>query len=245
MELENKTALITGAGATGGIGYETARQMAAEGAALVLTGRNQERGAAAAAALETEGAKVRFVLADLTNVEDVQQLAEAAGDVDILVNNAAALAFGPTLEQDVESFDESFDANVRGAFFLTAAVAKRMVAKGSGSIVNVSTMVAQIGQPGMSVYSATKAALESLTRTWAAEFAPAGIRVNAVAPGPTRTQKGIDTMVDAIDQLGAGTPLGRAASPSEIAEAIVFLASDRASYVTGATLAADGGRTAV
>jgi NAD(P)-dependent dehydrogenase (short-subunit alcohol dehydrogenase family) len=155
------------------------------------------------------------------------------------------MTFGPTMEQDVGAYEEAFAANVRAPFFLTKALAPKMVARGGGSIVNVSTMAAQIGMPGMSVYSATKAALESLTRTWAAEFAPAGIRVNTVAPGPTRTEKGVALLGDAVEQIGATTPLARTASPTEIAHLIVFLAGDKASYVTGATVAADGGRTAI
>ncbi|HEX3873437.1 MAG TPA: SDR family oxidoreductase [Solirubrobacteraceae bacterium] len=245
MELENKTALITGAGATGGIGAATARLFAREGATVVISGRDADRGARVVAEIDAAGHTARFVLADLTDLVAVRRLADDAGDVDILVNNAAAFAVGPTVDQDSASFDESFDANVRGPYFLTAALAPRMFAKGAGSIVNVSTMAARIGLPGMSVYGATKSALESLTRTWAAEFAPAGVRVNAVAPGPTRSDKVVGLMGDAAEQLGRTTPLARMASTSEIAQVILFLASDRSSYVTGATLRADGGRTAI
>lgn len=268
MELTGKTALVTGAGAEGGIGYEVARLLAEQGADVVIAGRDAERGIAVAEKLTLAlaaannggpggtttgvahgengaGGSVRFALADLTDVDQVQALADQAGEVDILVNNAAAIAVGPTTEQDVASYEESFAANVRAPFFLTKALAPKMIARGGGSIVNVSTMVAQIGMPGMSVYGATKAALESLTRTWAAEFAPAGIRVNAVAPGPTRSDKVVSLMGDGVEELGRTTPLQRTASPTEIAELIVFLAGEKASYVTGATVAADGGRTAV
>jgi NAD(P)-dependent dehydrogenase (short-subunit alcohol dehydrogenase family) len=120
------------------------------------------------------------------------------------------------------------------------------VARGSGSIVNVSSISARIGMPGLSVYSATKAALESLTRTWAAELSPAGVRVNAVAPGPTRTDMVLDNIgEEAAEQIAKTTLLGRLAAPREIAELIFFLATDRAAYITGATLNADAGRTAV
>jgi NAD(P)-dependent dehydrogenase (short-subunit alcohol dehydrogenase family) len=135
---------------------------------------------------------------------------------------------------------------VRAPYQLTAAFAPAMVAKGASSIVNVSTMAARIGMPGLPVYSATKAALESLTRTWAAELSPSGVRVNTVAPGPTRTEMVLATMGEqGADQVGATTLLGRLATPREIAEVILFLATDRAAYLTGATIAADGGRTAI
>lgn len=159
-------------------------------------------------------------------------LAEEAGAVDILVNNAAIF---PALA-----------ANVRAPYLLTAALAPSMIAKGSGSIVNVRTMAAGIGMAGLSVYSATKAALESLTRTWAAEFSPAGVRLNTVAPGPTRTDMVLATVgEEGAEQFAKTTVLGRLATPREIAEVILFLASDRASYLTGATVAADAGRTAI
>jgi len=245
MELENKTALITGAGANGGIGAETARLFAREGAEVIVSGRDVARGEAVASAITSTGGRARFILADLSNLVAVRRLADEAGDVDILVNNAASFAFAPTAEQDAESFDESFAINVRAPYFLTAALASRMAAKGMGSIVNVTTMVAHIGMPGLSLYSATKGALDSLTRTWAAEFAPGGVRVNAVAPGPTRSEKVAGTMGEAAEELGRSTPLARMASTNEIAQTVLFLASDRASYITGATLAADGGRTAV
>ena len=245
MELQNKIALITGAGAVGGIGAATARLFAGEGAEVIITGRDVERGDQAVAQLAAEGAKVRFIRADLKNLDDVRQLAEAAGAVDILVNNAAAITVAPTLSQDVESFDDVFQASVRGPYFLTAALAGGMIARGSGAIVNISTMAARIAVPGMSVYGASKAAVESLTRTWAAEFASGGVRVNAVSPGPTRSEKVVGMMGSAVEQLGQATPLGRTASTEEIAQVVLFLASDRASFVTGATFAADGGRTAI
>jgi NAD(P)-dependent dehydrogenase (short-subunit alcohol dehydrogenase family) len=245
MELEHKTALITGAGATGGIGAAAARLFADEGADVVIAGRNAERAEEVVRDIVGSGGSARFVLGDLADLADVRRIADEAGDVDILVNNAAAITTGPTVDQDVESFDESFATNVRAPYFLTAALAPKMVANGGGSIVNVSTMVATIGLAGMSVYGATKSALESLTRAWAAEFGGSGVRVNAVAPGPTRSDKVMGAMGEAAEQLGQGTPLARMASTAEIAQVVLFLASDRSSYVTGATFAADGGRTAV
>ena len=244
MELSDKVALITGS--TGGIGAETARLMASAGAEVIVSGRNAERGAATVRSITNAGGRARFVAADLTDPAALHHLAEAAGPVDILVNNAAIFPGAPTLDQDLDTLDESLAANVRAPYLLTAALVPAMIAKGSGSIVNVSTMAARIGMPGLSVYSATKAALESLTRTWAAEFSPAGVRVNTVAPGPTRTDMVLATVgEEGAEQFAKTTVLGRLATPREIAEVILFLASDRASYLTGATVAADAGRTAV
>ncbi|MEV6542468.1 SDR family oxidoreductase [Streptomyces sp. NPDC051665] len=244
MELSDKVALVTGS--TGGIGAETARLMAAAGAEVVVSGRNAERGAATVRSITDAGGSARFVAADLTDPAALCRLAEAAGPVDILVNNAAIFPGAPTVDQDPGTLDETLAANVRAPYLLTAALVPAMIAKGSGAIVNVSTMVARIGLPGLSVYSATKAALESLTRTWAAEFSPAGVRVNTVAPGPTRTDMVLANMGEEnAVRFAKTTLLGRLADPREIAEVILFLASDRASYLTGATLAADAGRTAV
>ncbi|MER6208724.1 SDR family oxidoreductase [Streptomyces sp. NPDC001642] len=244
MELSDKVALVTGS--TGGIGAETARLMAAAGAEVVVSGRNAERGAATVRSITDAGGRARFVAADLTDPAALRRLAEEAGPVDILVNNAAIFPGAPTVDQDPGTLDETIAANIRAPYLLTAALVPAMIARGSGSIVNVSTMAARIGIPGLSVYSATKAALESLTRTWAAEFSPAGVRVNTVAPGPTRTDMVLDTMGEEnAEQFAKTTVLGRLADPREIAEVILFLASDRASYLTGVTLAADAGRTAV
>ncbi|MFF1419771.1 SDR family NAD(P)-dependent oxidoreductase [Streptomyces sp. NPDC058280] len=246
MELKDQIALITGG--TAGIGLEAARLFAREGATVVISGRNAERGATAVADIGDIGdgpGSVRFVAADLGDLESVGALAEQAGPVDILVNNAAAFPVAATVEQSVAGFQQMFDTNVRGAFFLTAALAPAMLAKGAGSIVNVTTMAASMGVPGASGYSATKAALASFTRTWAAEFSPGGVRVNSVAPGPTVTEGVLAEWGDGVAELGEALPLRRTATPTEIAEAILFLASPRSSYVTGSTLAVDGGATAI
>jgi NAD(P)-dependent dehydrogenase (short-subunit alcohol dehydrogenase family) len=245
MQFENKTALVTGSGATGGIGAATARLLAEQGAAVIVSGRDAERGKDVVREIETSGGTARFVLAELGDVKSIRALAEAAGEVDVLVNNAAAITVGLTPEQDVESLDSSLAVNVRAPFLLVAALAPNMAATGGGSIVNVSTMAASIGLPGLAVYSASKAALESLTRTWAAEFGSAGVRVNTISPGPTRSAKIVAEPMSGAEQLALTTALGRMASIEEIAQAIVFLASDASSYVTGATLAVDGGRTAI
>jgi NAD(P)-dependent dehydrogenase (short-subunit alcohol dehydrogenase family) len=150
---------------------------------------------------------------------------------------------GPTVNQDLASFDDAFAANVRAPYFLTSLLVPGMIARGGGSVISVTTMAASIGIAGMSIYGATKAALEALTRAWAAEFAADHIRVNTVAPGPTLTSEIYAVAGDAAEDMGKTTPM-RSASPKEIAEIILFLASERSSYMTGATVAADGGRTA-
>jgi NAD(P)-dependent dehydrogenase (short-subunit alcohol dehydrogenase family) len=244
VEFSNRTALVTGA--TGGIGAEIARLLAAGGAGLVLTGRDEQRGKSLVAEIESDGGTAWFLPADLTDPAAVERLAREAGPVDVLINNAALFPVAPTVEQAVEGFDLAVAANIRAPYLLTAALVPAMISRGRGSIVNISTMAARVGMPGLSVYSATKAALEALTRTWAAEFGAAGVRVNAVAPGPTRTEMVLGAMgEEGAAQVAATTLLGRLASPREIAETVVFVASERASYLTGAVIAADAGRTAV
>jgi NAD(P)-dependent dehydrogenase (short-subunit alcohol dehydrogenase family) len=243
MEFECKKALVTGG--TSGIGREVAKQLAALGAEVLISGRDGARGAEAVADFEAAGGSARFVAADLADFEAIARLAEEVGEIDILVNNAGIFDFAPTPDETRENYESMFDVNVRAPYFLTAALAPKMAGRGGGSIVNVSTMVAELGMPGSSAYAATKAALASLTRTWAGEFASFGVRVNAVTVGPTQTG-GADGMSEEEVGFVVGlTKLGRIAQPAEIADAIVFLASSRASYVTGANVAVDGGATAV
>jgi NAD(P)-dependent dehydrogenase (short-subunit alcohol dehydrogenase family) len=242
MSFEGKTVLVTGG--TSGIGRAAAEQFGSAGAQVIVTGRDQTRGQEVVDAIESDGGQARFIAADLAAPGGAQQLAQAAGPVDVLVNNAGIFPFGPSHEIAIDDVTAVLDFNVVTPFTLVAALVPGMVQRGTGAIVNVSTMVASFGLPGMSAYGASKAALELLTKAWAAEYGPAGVRVNAVAPGPTRTP-GTEPMGDGIDQLAATLPLGRAADAEEIASTIVFLASDQASFVNGAILPVDGGRVAV
>ena len=238
------TALVTGS--TGGIGAATATLLAAAGYEVVISGRDEERGNAVVKQIAADGGNARFVAADLHDLDSLRALAEAAGPVEVLVNNAGMFPGAPLVSQDVESFDAAFALNVRAPYFLSAALVPGMIERGRGSIVNVSTMAARVGMPGLSAYGATKAALESLTRTWAAELGTHGIRVNAVAPGPTGTEMFLSSMdADTQSAVAASTILGRVADPQEIARVIAFVATDAGSYLTGATIAADAGRTAI
>jgi NAD(P)-dependent dehydrogenase (short-subunit alcohol dehydrogenase family) len=217
-------------------------RLARDGWEVVVHGRNPERGAQVVHEAEAHGGRARFVAADLNDLEAVRRLIDEIGAVDVLVNNAGASWFGPTADLDEATFNDLFDGNVRSAYFLVAGLAPGMARRSSGSIINIASMAGQVGLDGGAAYGATKAALSSLTRSWAAEFSPRGVRVNAVAAGPVFSTP---EKAPLIEQLGKTTLLGRGAQVEEIAEVIAFLASDRASYVTGATLAADGGRTAV
>ncbi|MCW2522207.1 MAG: family NAD(P)-dependent oxidoreductase [Frankiales bacterium] len=239
-ELSGTTALVTGS--TSGIGKATAATLARLGATVVVTGRNPERGAQVVKEIESEGGSARFIAADLNDPKQIAHLAEEAGDVDILVNNAGHSWFGPTADLDASGFDGLFTANVRSAYLLTAALAPAMAARGHGSIVNLDSMAGAVGLAGGAAYSASKASLSALTRAWAAEFSPSGVRVNAVRPGPVYSD---GASAELIDNLASTTLLGRGAQPQEIADVIAFLSTPRAQYVTGASIAVDGGRTAV
>jgi NAD(P)-dependent dehydrogenase (short-subunit alcohol dehydrogenase family) len=239
-DLEGVSALVTGA--TSGIGQAVAGQLARHGAEVIVHGRNASRGQAVVDAITAEGGKARFAAADLSNPAELDDLAQQAAAVDVLVNNAGASWFGPTPELDAATFARLFAANVQAPYFLTAALAPKMATRGSGSIINVGSMAGEIGMPGGAAYGATKAALDSMTRSWAAEYSPAGVRVNTVASGPVYT--GIQA-AEVTEGVGATTIMQRAAQPDEIANVIVFLASPKASYITGAVIAADGGRSAI
>jgi len=247
MASSSLTALITGG--TSGIGRATANKLAQLGIYVLVVGRNPERGKKTIDEIRAAGGKADFIASDLHDAASARDVANRAielgnGHVDILINNAGIYPFGPTQEMTEEQFDHVFSINVKVPYFLVAELAPLMVKRGNGAIVNLSTMVADYGAPGMTLYGSSKAAINLLTKTWAAEYGPSGVRVNVVSPGPTRTE-GTDAMGESLVQLASQAPAGRPASADEIAEAIVFLATDRASFIYGAKLAVDGGRTAI
>jgi len=241
------TVLITGG--TSGIGRAVANKLAQMSIHVLVVGRNVERGERTIAEIRMAGGQADFISSDLRDASSARQVARRAvelgnGHVDILINNAGVYPFGPTHETTEESFDKVYSLNVKVPYFLVAELAPLMAKRGKGAIVNLSTMVADYGASGMSLYGSSKAAINLLTKVWTAEYGPSGVRVNAVSPGPTRTE-GTEAMGEGLERLAAEAPAGRPATADEIAEAIVFLATDRSSFIQGAKLAVDGGRTAI
>jgi NAD(P)-dependent dehydrogenase (short-subunit alcohol dehydrogenase family) len=242
-----KTVLVTGS--TSGIGAATALSFAGQGAHVIVSGRDRSRGTGVVDVIRSRGGMAHFVSADLGKALSVRRLAEQAaelggGRVDVLVNNAGVYPFLATDRTTEEDLDQVYAINVKAPYLLVGELAPAMAARGGGAIVNVTTMVAAFGLPGMALYGSSKAALTLLTKAWAAEFGPLGVRVNAVMPGPTRTE-GTARMSEGPGDITTGTPAGRAADPQEIASVITFLAGDEAGFVHGSVWAVDGGRTAV
>ena len=247
FDMTGSTALVTGS--TSGIGAAIATTLANHGAHVLVCGRDARRGDDVVTRIREAGGRADLLLAELCDAESARELAArarlaAGGIIDILVNNAAIGALSPTATFPEADFDAVIATNLKAPFYLVGELAPEMAAHGRGAIVNVASMAGQLAFPGMSVYGASKAGLLLLTRSWAAEYGPRGVRVNAVIPGPTRTS-GSAALGDALDQLAAQAPAGRVADPSEIAAAVAYLASNSASFIHGASLSVDGGRTAV
>ncbi len=244
--MKGQVVLITGALA--GIGRATALAFAREGAHVVISGRREEEGRKLEAELRALGAQAEYVRSDVRHEDDVRGLIDRTvarfGRLDVAVNNAGTEGQpGPITEQTAESYAATFDTNVLGMLLCLKHELRVMLAQRGGSIVNVSSVAGHRGFAGASVYVASKHAVEGLTKSAALEAAESGVRVNIVAPGPIET--GMLDRFTGTEERRAGllarVPLKRAGTPDEVAQAIVFVASDKASFITGATIPVDGG----
>lgn len=246
--LSGKTALVTGS--TSNIGRAIAVAYAAEGAHVIVSGRDDARGESVVSDIRDSGGRADYLRADLDGSAACRALAAAAterlgGRIDILVNNAGIYPPSTTLTADEELVDRVYAVNVKAPFFLTRAVVPGMIAAGHGVIINLGSWIARLGLPTSALYSSTKGAMETLTRAWAAEFGPLGVRVNAISPGVVLPPDLDPAVAASAAALMRGTPAGRTGDPGEIAAAAVFLASDEAAFVQGAVIDVDGGRTGV
>ncbi|WP_374945706.1 SDR family NAD(P)-dependent oxidoreductase [Agreia sp.] len=244
--LASRTAIVTGS--TSGIGEATARVLAASGATVVVSGRDATRAQAVVDSIVASGGAAHAVTADLSgSYSELRNFARAAtevlgGRVDILVNNAGVYPVMPTALLADGDLDEVLATNIRAPHVLVAELAPAMAERGSGSIVNIGSWMSRVGIPVGAMYTASKAALEQMTRTWAAEFGPRGVSVNTVAPGATATP-GNAADADTLAAMAAGTVAGVPVRPVDIAFAVRFLASDEAKFVHGTVLDIDGGIT--
>jgi NAD(P)-dependent dehydrogenase (short-subunit alcohol dehydrogenase family) len=250
--LEGRSALVTGS--TDGTGVAIANALAVCGCRVVITGRDSARGDLVVAAIREQGGHAEFVAADLgRGAAAVSELAAkatllAGGTIDILVNNAAMLTM-PAATADVaeDVIDQALAVNIKAIFLLTGILAPAMAARGSGAVVNIGSLNASIGMGHAALYTAAKAALHSLTRSWADEYGRFGVRVNTIAPGPILTDKllSYEGFQGLLGPMLALTPSRRASTPEEVAAVVVFLVSDDAANIHGATLPVDGGRAVI
>ncbi len=251
--LSSRTALVTGS--TGGLGVAVAKALAASGAFVIVSGRDKSRGDTVVADIRSAGGDAVFVAADLgAGDEEVRRLATGAielatetagGQLDILVNNAATLLMPtPTADIPGQLLREAFSVNIFAPFLLTGVVAPEMARNGKGAVVNIGSITGLRGSSGSAIYSATKAAIHSFTKSWADEYGPLGVRVNAVAPGPIATERQRE-FADHLEPVLARLPSRRMSTPEEVAAAVVFLAGDDAANIHGVILSVDGGWAAI
>jgi 3-oxoacyl-[acyl-carrier protein] reductase len=239
-----RTALVTGA--SSGIGEAIARELAAAGMTVAVHGRDAVRTRAVADDIERQGGRALPIVADLSaGGSDVRAFAAAArellgGHVDVLVNNAGVYPGGPTESLSDDTVDALLATNIRAPHVLVASLAPAMAARGSGVVVNIGSWMARVGVPFMALYPATKAAVEQLTRAWAAEYGQRGVRIVTVAPGATATPGNADS-ADMLAAMTQGTPAGVPVQPVDIARAVRWVVSDEAAFVNGGTLDVDGG----
>lgn len=247
MSFNGKVVLVTGG--TSGIGRETAIQFAKQGAKVVVAGRRTEEGNAVVNEIESAGGEAIFIQTDVTKEDQVKHLVEETvrhyGRLDIAFNNAGIEQTAPITEFTEADYRKVFDINVLGVFLSQKYEIPAMLKSGGGSIINTSSIVGQIAMPGAGIYIASKHAVEGITKTTALELAGQGVRVNAVAPGAIATDM-IDRFAgeegsDGRQQLASQHPMGRLGRPNEIAAAVLYLASDAASFTTGISLPVDGG----
>lgn len=251
MKHENKIAIVTGAAQ--GLGLACVERLSADGARVILSDINREKGKAEAARLAQDGGEVVFVPADVTSKEEVEQLVQATterfGNIDILVNNAGITHDASFLELEEEDFDRVITTNLKSMFLVGQAVARQMVTAGTqGAIVNMSSANAIMAIPRQVPYVVSKGGIKQLTAVMSLGLAEHGIRVNAVGPGTILTElarKAVLTNEENRRAILSRTPLGRCGEPSEVASIVAFLASEDASYLTGQTIYPDGGRLAL
>jgi NAD(P)-dependent dehydrogenase (short-subunit alcohol dehydrogenase family) len=248
-QLSERTALVTGS--TAGLGAVIAKVLADRGAFVIINGRNASRGEAVVAEIKSLGGRSAFVQGDLAvGIDAIRQVADratavAGGQLDILVNNAATILM-PTATADVneQELQESFAVNVFAPFLLTGLIAPQMALAGTGAIVNIGSITGLRGSAGSAIYSATKAVIHSFTKSWADEYGPTGVRVNAVAPGPIATERQLE-FADHVGPMLARIPSRRMSTPEEVAAAVAFLVGDDGSNIQGTVLSVDGGWAAV
>lgn len=246
MNLKNKVTIITGAAQ--GIGFACAERFARDGAKVILSDVQEEKGAAAAQSLRDAGHETQFVACNVGDKSQVDALVKNVvsqyGKLDVMISNAAILRIGDILEIEEEDFDDVLNINLKGFFLVCQAAAKQMAKQGSGAIINMSSIQANITNPNLLSYAVCKGGIKQLTVAMALALADKGVRVNAIGPGSIGTDMVKQLMVDdkARKTIMSRTPMGRLGEPEEIASVAAFLASDEASYITGETINVDGGR---